>query len=174
VSSRPALVVSEPRLRWDYSKAEPAHDPGVVRASVGPFEGDPAIAGDPIPVHVRRLLERRFGSVSEVEVLVLLVRSPRPWTVREVAREFVLGEEHTAILLDRLVHTGLIAVGDRGYVFDPAGGKYRQAAMDLADLYPTYRLRIMNLLLSKPRDALWDFAEAFRLRPSDDDSEQGD
>lgn len=107
-------------------------------------------------------------------MLVLLVRSARPWTVREVAREFVLGEEHTAILLDRLVHTGLIAAGDRGYVFDPAGGKYRQAAMDLADLYPTYRLRIMNLLLSKPRDSLWDFAEAFRLRPSDDDSEEGD
>lgn len=47
--------------------------------------------GDPIPVHVRRLLDRRFGSVSEVEVVVVLVRRPRPWTVREVAREFVLG-----------------------------------------------------------------------------------
>lgn len=106
-------------------------------------------------------------------MLVLLVGSPRPWTVREVAREFVLGEEHAAILLDRLVHTGLIAAGERGYIFDPAGGKDRQAAMDLAKLYPTYRLRIMNLLLTKPRDALWDFAEAFRLRLSDDDQEEG-
>ena len=107
-------------------------------------------------------------------MLVLLVRTSRPWTVREVAREFVLGEEHTAILLDRLAHTGLIAVGDRGYIFDPAGGKDRQAALDLANLYPTYRVRIMNLLLSKPRDAVWDFAEAFRLRQLDDDGEQDD
>lgn len=138
------------------------------------FEGDPAIAGDPIPAHVRRLLERRFGSVSEVEVLVLLVRSPRRWTVRDVAREFVLGEEHTAILLNRLVDTGLIAAGDGGYMFDPASGKDRQSAQDLARLYSTYRIRIMNLLLSKPRNAVWDFAEAFRLRQPDDDAELDD
>lgn len=130
--------------------------------------------GDPIPVHVRRILERRFGSVSEVQVLVLLVRTPRRWTVREVAREFVLGEEHTAILLDRLVHAGLIAVGEGGYIFDLGGGKDSQAALDLAKLYPTYRLRIMNLLLSKPRDAVWDFAEAFRLRQPEDGDEQDD
>jgi hypothetical protein len=123
---------------------------------------------------VRRLLERRFASVSEVEMLVLLVRRFRPWTVGELAREFVLGEEHTAILLDRLMHAGLITAGEEGYRFDPAGGTDRQAAVDLAKLYPIYRVRIMNLLLTKPRDAMWDFAEAFRLRPLDDDSEQDD
>ena len=106
------------------------------------------MTGDPIPVHVRRILERHIGSVSEVEVLVLLVQRPRPWTAREVAREFVLGEEHSAILLNRLVHTGLIAAGDGEYSFDPVREKDRQAALDLARLYPTYRIRIRDLLLS--------------------------
>ena len=142
--------------------------------SFGRFDRDPAIDEDPIPVHVRRILDRRFGSVSEVEVLVLLVRSDRPWTVREVAREFVLGEEHTSMLLNRLVQTGLIAAGEEGYSFESARGKDRQAAVDLARLYPTYRIRIMNLLLSKPRDAVWDFAEAFRLRQPEKDTEQDD
>lgn len=32
----------------------------------------------------------------------------------------------------------------------------------------------MNLLLSKPRNAVWDFAEAFRLRQPDDDAELDD
>lgn len=96
-------------------------------------------------------------------MLVHLVRSPRPWTVGEVAREFVLSDEHTAILVDRLVDTGLIAPGDGGYRFDPSSGRDRQAALDLAGLYPMYRIRVMNLLLSKPPDAVWDSAEAFRL-----------
>ena len=107
-------------------------------------------------------------------MLVLLVRRLGPWTVRDLAREFVLGEEHTAILLDRLTHAGLITAGEGGYRFDPAGGPDRQAAVDLARLYPTYRVRIMNLLLSKPRDAVGDFAEAFRSRPPGNDSDQDD
>lgn len=78
------------------------------------------------------------------------------------------------MLLNRLVQTGLIAAGEEGYSFESARGKDRQAAVDLARLYPTYRIRIMNLLLSKPRDAVWDFAEAFRLRQPEKDTEQDD
>jgi hypothetical protein len=135
----------------------PGDDPLVVQVEQVFFrriDGDPAIAEDPIPAHVRRLLERRFASVSEVEILVLLVRRFGPWTVRELAREFVLGEEHTAILLDRLTHAGLITADDKGYRFEPARGTDRQAAVDLARLYPTYRVRVMNLLLTKPRDVV--------------------
>jgi hypothetical protein len=94
--------------------------------------------------------------------------------VAEIAREFVLGEEHTVILLDRLMNAGLITRADRGYRFDPEGATDRQAAVDLARLYPTYRIRIMNLLLSKPPDTVWDSAEAFRSRPPDDDTDEDD
>ena len=66
----------------------------------------------------------------------------------------MLSDEHTAILVVRLVDTGLIAPGDGGFRFDPTSGRDRQAALDLAGLYPTYRIRIMNLLLSKPPHAL--------------------
>lgn len=120
---------------------------------------------------MRSLLDRRFGSVSEVETLVLLVRSGRPWTVAEVAREFVLAEDHAVMLLDTLVHNGLVRVSDHRYEFAPLRARDRRAAVDLSNIYQTYRVRIMNLLLTKPRDALWDFAEAFRLRPSDEETD---
>lgn len=106
--------------------------------------------------------------MSEVETLVLIVRSGRPWTVAQVAREFVLTEDHAAMLLKTLVDNGLLREGGRGYEFVPARERDRQAAVDLATMYQTYRVRIMNLLLAKPRDALWDLAEASRIRPHDD------
>lgn len=120
---------------------------------------------------MRSLLDRRFGSVSEVETLVLLVRSGRQWTAAEVAREFVVAEDYAAMLLDTLVQNGLIRASDGGYEFAPLRARDRRAAVDLADIYQTYRVRIMNLLLAKPRDAFSDFAEAFRLRPHDEDPE---
>ncbi|MGQ0743780.1 MAG: hypothetical protein ACT4OS_05495 [Acidimicrobiales bacterium] len=126
---------------------------------------------DPIPDQVRRLLDRSLTSVSEVEALVLLVRNPRRWTAREVARQFVLAEDHAAALLDALVRARLVRVQGAEYEFAPADGKDRQAADQLATIYDTYRLRIMSILLSKPSDAIRDFADAFRIRSS---KEEGD
>lgn len=134
----------------------------------------PATGEDPIPVHVRRLLDRGFTSVSEVETLVLLVRDPRPWTAREVAEEFVLSEEHALRLLARLAQARLVRLHDGDYQFAPASQKDRVAAEDLAGIYDRYRLRITGIVLSKLSGAARDFADAFRLRPEseeDDDEE---
>jgi predicted transcriptional regulator of viral defense system len=118
-------------------------------------KGSPAAGGtgthrDPIPPHVRRLLGHRLASVSEVETLVLLVRTAgRRWSAEDVARQFVLDPEHTALLLDALVRAGLVRRTDDGhYEFDPAGESDRAAAADLAALYATYRNRIMGIVLA--------------------------
>jgi hypothetical protein len=108
--------------------------------------------GDPIPPHVRRLLDHRLSSVSEVETLVLLVKTAgRRWSAQEVARQFVLEPEHTAMLLDALVGAGLVRRTDGRYEFDPAAETDRMAAADLAALYATYRNRIMGIVLASER-----------------------
>ena len=106
---------------------------------------------DPIPAGVRRLLDDYFSSVSEVETLVLLVRTGRRWSADEVAREFVLAREHTTLLLDALVRAGLVRHTGAHYEFDPADEEDRAAATELAALYPTYRTRIMNIVLAANR-----------------------
>ena len=107
--------------------------------------------GDPIPAHVRRLLDDCLSSVSEVETLVLLVHSGRPWSTQDVAREFVLDREHTTLLLDALVQGGLVRCSDGYYEFDPSTEEDREAALELAALYPTYRTRIMSIVLASNR-----------------------
>lgn len=117
-----------------------------------PATGEPGTHGDPIPAHVRRLLDHRLSSVSEVETLVLLVRTAgRRWSAQDVARQFVLDPEHTAMLLDALVRAGLVRRSDGHYEFDPTLEKDRTAASDLAALYATYRNRIMGIVLASDR-----------------------
>ena len=104
---------------------------------------------DPIPAHVRRLLDHRLSSVSEVETLVLLVRTAgRRWSAQAVARQFVLDPQHTTLLLEALVDAGLVRCASGYYEFDPMREDDRAAAADLAALYATYRTRIMGIVLA--------------------------
>ena len=106
---------------------------------------------DPIPADVRRLLHACLSSVSEVETLVLLVRTGRRWSAHEVAQKFVLDKEHTTLLLDALVRAGLVRRTGASYEFAPAGDEDRMAAEELAFLYPRYRTRIMTIVLARSR-----------------------
>jgi hypothetical protein len=123
---------------------------------------------DPIPPPVADLV-RRLGSVSEVEVLVLLVRDRRPWTLAELARHLVVDERHAQMLLEASVQHALIRRHGDEYAFDPTRESDRETAEDLARLYATYRHRVMDIVLSRRRSAAEDFADAFRLRPPDDE-----
>lgn len=125
------------------------------------------LTDDPIPGPVRRLLERHFRSLSQVEAFVLLVRVAQPWAADAIAVEIGLGLRHVEGLLDDLVAEGLVnRQGDR-YEVAKLSTAGRRAAEDLAQLYATYRLRIMDIVLSAPSDQARHFADAFRLRPVD-------
>lgn len=110
------------------------------------------MATEPIPTDVRRLIERHLTSVSEVEALVLLARRPGKWSVGAVAREFVVTSDHAARLLATLVRARLVRVEGDLYEFDPDRTQDREAAERLAELYDTYRYRVMQILFSKPND----------------------
>lgn len=130
------------------------------------------MADDPIPDDVRTLLVRHFESVSELEALLVVVRDPRRWTAPELARALVINEDHAGTLLAALVRMRLVAVVDGAYLFRPAKRRERAAVEELAGLYDRYRLRIMNIVFSKPSEPLREFADAFRLRRDDDEEEE--
>ena len=132
------------------------------------------MADDPIPDDVRWLVERHFSSVSELEALFVLIRENRPLTPGDVARALVVNDDHAEGLLAALAATPLIAFDGATYTFSPRKQRDRAAAELLAKLYDTYRLRIMNIVFSKPSEPLRDFADAFRIRPKkDDETEEG-
>ena len=118
------------------------------------------------------LLERHFTSVSQLEVLVLLVRNPRWWTVAEVTAELGLNADHVRHLLGSLVRARLVDGREGGYRFRGTKTTRGAAAEDLAHLYDRYRVRLMNIIFAKPSGQIRDFADAFRLRPGGDELEE--
>jgi hypothetical protein len=128
---------------------------------------------DPLPDDVRSLLERHFTSVSELEALLVLIRDCRPWTVKELARALVINEDHAESLMAALIKMRLVASVGPAYIFDPHKKADRAAAEALSALYDKYRLRIMNVIFSKPSEPLREFGEAFRLRPRSPDEGEG-
>ena len=131
-----------------------------------------AVNGDPIPSAVRRLLERRFRSISQVEAFVLLVREERTCDAEAVAHALGLGARHVEGLLDELVSNKLVRQVDDGYQLGQLSDADLRTAKTLADLYSRYRLRIMDIVLAPPRDQARDFADAFRLRPGDTEEDE--
>ena len=122
------------------------------------------MAVDPIPPQVKALLARHFTSVSQVEALMVLMRTRGSRSLEELAHDLVLAKDHVEILLEPLVRTRLVKRTDGGYEFHPSDPKERAVAEELLSLYRTYRVRIMNIVVSESTTELRDFAEAFRLR----------
>jgi hypothetical protein len=79
----------------------------------------------------------------------------------------VLTVEHVDGLLASLVRAGLLEADGKTYLFRPSDQPAKRAAEDLAKIYQTYRLRILNIVFTKPNDRVRDFADAFRFRAPD-------
>lgn len=100
---------------------------------------------------------------------MVLMRTSGHRSLHELARDLVLAEDHVELLLEPLVRTRLVKRMDGGYEFHPAKPNDKAAAEELLNLYRTYRVRIMNIVVSESSSELRNFAEAFRLRPTRDD-----
>lgn len=130
-------------------------------------------AGD-IPGHVKNFLRSRIDSVGLLEVLLLLHAQPeRSWTVDEANAELRSSRSSVAFRLARLASLALVTSSpppDRRYRYAPTSKTDRSTVDDLAACYQRYRLRVIDLLLSK-LDQLKDFSDSFRLWEEKDDSE---
>lgn len=126
------------------------------------------MTGDPIPEDVNDLLRRHFTSASEIEVLLVLVRDPRPWSQQELARRLVINDDHALTLLRSLVRVGLVVEKEGAYLFRPSRPKDLAAVEALERIYDAYRVRIIHIVLSTPADPLRHFADAFKLRSPED------
>jgi hypothetical protein len=101
--------------------------------------------------------------VQQLEVLLLLHEERgRAWTADGVGTRLRTHTGAAAGWLDSLQLLGLVAAGADGYRYEPGA---RGALVDrLAELYPTYRTRIVGLIYSEASEDVEAFADAFRLR----------
>jgi hypothetical protein len=122
---------------------------------------------DPITARARALILRDIHSVEQLEVLLLLRAAPdKVWTAKDVARAVVSTPETAEIRLRDLEQRRLIERRGEGWVYAPTRD-VADAVGDLAHAYATHRFTVVELIFSKPSDAVLGFSDAFRVRRKD-------
>lgn len=124
-----------------------------------------------IPDHVAAFLGDHINSVEQLEVLLLLMRSPeRRWSAKELSEELRSSPESASARLDDLHSRGFLARSpDNTYHYQTQNADHDRAIHDLASCYEQRKYTVINLIFSKPVDHIRTFARAFRLRKEDKD-----
>jgi hypothetical protein len=118
-----------------------------------------------LPVLVKAFLLRHVNSVAELEGL-LLTRSDaaRSWDASALARRLYITPRAASEVLEALHRHGLLSCDGEVFRYEPVSDALRSEVDALAAAYPRFLIPITNMIHSKPRAALREFADAFRLR----------
>jgi hypothetical protein len=125
-----------------------------------------------IPEDVARFVLEQIDSVAQLEALLLL-RNDRDkvWNAPALAARLYIGEEETAHMLALLRDRGFVRQsGDDPTVFryDPLSPELGENLERLAAIYAKHLVPVTNMIHSKPKPRIQEFADAFRIRRKDD------
>lgn len=122
----------------------------------------------PIPSDVKQFILTNIDSIAQLEALLLLRAAPtEKWAVVAVAKRLYITEQETAPLLTSLCERGLIAISDAEsvqYTYQQTSPDLARMVDRLAEVYAKHLVPVTNLIHSKPRTRIQEFADAFRLR----------
>lgn len=129
---------------------------------------DSAGLSDSVVAFVREHVE----TLEQLELLVLLVKSPeRWWDAAAIAEVLGVPATVTRAALERLASRNLLAIRittDVHYQFQPGTATLRAASELFAEACRTNRMALFRLMTDTQRRAMRDFSDAFRLRRHDD------
>jgi AraC-like DNA-binding protein len=120
---------------------------------------------------VHRLLGLPIDSVEELEVLLLMRRSPEGrWTAEEMARELYSHPTSITRRFQRLLGSGLLGETAPGQVqYAPRSVELDQTVAGVAEAYRERRVAVVSLIASKPIANVKAFSDAFRFRRRKED-----
>ena len=119
-----------------------------------------------LPAGIRDFLSRHIASVEELEILLLLHDGKdRDWTPAEINERLRSQEISISKWLEALVTLKLVrrSSGSR-YQFAPASEALARDTAELAEVYRERRIKVIELIYSKPNENLLEFVRAFELR----------
>jgi transcription initiation factor IIE alpha subunit len=121
-----------------------------------------------IPEDVEKFILEKIESVAHMEALLILRENPQQeWTADSLATRLYINESQTAEILARLSSDGFVAPSENeanSYRYQPASPELRHMIDRLADAYRKHLVPVANLIHSKPKPRVQEFADAFRLR----------
>jgi hypothetical protein len=131
------------------------------------FDGEPIV-----PLEVQQFVLERIGSIAQLEALIMMRNAPDTWWHSSaLAERLYISERACRTELDALREQGLLLgrQEDIGWQFrySPSTGDLRELVDRLVYYYSKHLVVISNLIHSKPRTRLHEFAEAFSLKKKD-------
>jgi len=120
-----------------------------------------------LPEDVHRFLYQNIESVEQLEVLLLLWRTPeRGWTSDEVATAVYSHPSSVVRRLALLLGHGLLREREPGcYQYGPHTAELHDTVTRLDHMYRERRVAVITLIASKPIENVRAFSDAFRIRP---------
>jgi hypothetical protein len=126
-----------------------------------------SMAENVIPGRVREFIIENIDSVAELEALLLLRQEPQArWTVPALAGRLYTSPEQAEEVMAKLHLRGLSEVNDDtppSYRYQPASAQLDGVVGELSEAYSRYLIPVTNLIHSKPRTRIRQFADAFKL-----------
>jgi len=120
----------------------------------------------PLPEDVRQFLHQNIESVEQLEVLLLLWRTPaRGWTSDEVATAIYSHPSSVVRRLAMLLGQGLLREREPGcFQYAPRTADLHAAVTHLDRIYRERSVAVITLIASKPIENVRAFSDAFRIR----------
>ncbi|MGZ8433374.1 MAG: hypothetical protein ACXW6T_03185 [Candidatus Binatia bacterium] len=121
-----------------------------------------------IPEEIEQFILERIDSVAEMEAVLLLRSNPAIlWSSESLAKRLYIAEEQTVKILDHLCTEGFLTTSSsehQSYRYHPKSLELQQSVDRVAEVYKKHLVPVSNLIHSKPRVRIQEFADAFRLR----------
>ena len=126
---------------------------------------------NPLPEDVRQFLHQHIDSVEQLEVLLLLWRTPnRGWTSEEVATAVYSHPSSVVRRLALLLGHGLLREREPGcYQYAPRTAEQHETVTRVDHMYRERRVAVITLIASKPIENVRAFSDAFRIRKKKED-----
>jgi hypothetical protein len=121
-----------------------------------------------IPDDIKDFILETLDSIAQLEALLLLrANRDQEWSADAVAGRLYISVQETVPLLERLCQDGFLVSKDGKaprYRYRTRSAEVGQIVDRLADVYAKHLVAVTQLIHSKPRSRVKEFADAFRLR----------
>jgi hypothetical protein len=120
-----------------------------------------------IPKDLEQFILDKIDSVAQLEALLLMrTNADQEWRAATLAKRLYISENETAAILMVLAGQGFLeADADKlSFRYGPNSPKLRVMLDRLAELYAKQLVPVTNLIHSKPKSRVQEFADAFRFR----------
>ncbi|MEQ1877612.1 MAG: hypothetical protein ABL958_13290 [Bdellovibrionia bacterium] len=114
---------------------------------------------------IQSFIDKFIDSVEQLEILVLLKESaPKSWSDREINEKLQSNLGSVRERLAGLCKLDLIKSVNNLFVYPGSNDKYDQIIEMTSHAYKRSRIRIIEMIFSRPKNKLRDFSDAFKIR----------